>query len=351
MIIFAWRRLPPPAFIGGAEISEGLCAAALASAGARVTFVGSAQNPRDPSDDATGWLSEVLAAAGIQARRTPDGLAYEWRGVSCQCVPQRAVASVVDRQIAAGGRILWTSQEGCDEIAALSRNRVQIASYIHSVTEVGLLSARIPATWRFAPSEFVQRLARTHHGAESILLRPPVEAGTAGPEAAPPAIDVLFVNPIVEKGVELAVKLASRLPRHRFVFVEAWRTCDVPPRSLPPNVTVLRRRPSLASLMSASRLLIVPSLVDDAAPRVVMEAAAAGLPAIGADRGGIPEMIADRRSCLDPLDLRAWTRRVEALLGDETLRRRAGVGQRRHWAGMRKDPVSVFAEAGILATP
>ena len=48
MILFAWRRLPPPGFIGGAEISEGLVASALVATGEQVTFVGSTTNPRDP---------------------------------------------------------------------------------------------------------------------------------------------------------------------------------------------------------------------------------------------------------------------------------------------------------------
>ncbi|MFJ5776192.1 hypothetical protein [Streptomyces sp. NPDC093094] len=43
------------------------------------------------------------------------------------------------------------------------------------------------------------------------------------------------------------------------------------------------------SLYRSHRLLLVPSTVQDAFLRVIVEAALHGTPGIGTDRGGIPE--------------------------------------------------------------
>ncbi len=48
-----------------------------------------------------------------------------------------------------------------------------------------------------------------------------------------------------------------------------------------------------ASLLSNVEVLVVPALWNDTAPLVVQEAAAHGLPVLGANRGGIPELVGE----------------------------------------------------------
>lgn len=49
-------------------------------------------------------------------------------------------------------------------------------------------------------------------------------------------------------------------------------------------------------LLSSLDLLVVPSTVPEAAPRIILEAFAAGVPVLAADCGGIPELIEHNRS-------------------------------------------------------
>ena len=45
--------------------------------------------------------------------------------------------------------------------------------------------------------------------------------------------------------------------------------------------------------MRSARVVVVPSIVGDACPTVVLEAMAAGRPVVGAASGGIPELVAE----------------------------------------------------------
>jgi len=67
------------------------------------------------------------------------------------------------------------------------------------------------------------------------------------------------------------------------------------------------------ALLSALDVLVVPSLWHDTAPRVVFEAFVHGVPVVGSNRGGIPELIADGTGWLfdpdDPVALATVLRR------------------------------------------
>lgn len=64
-------------------------------------------------------------------------------------------------------------------------------------------------------------------------------------------------------------------------------------------------------------VLVVPSLVNEAMGRVVLEAFSFGVPVLAADRGGIPELIEERCGRLfDPDDVQSIARLLEALIAE-----------------------------------
>ena len=71
----------------------------------------------------------------------------------------------------------------------------------------------------------------------------------------------------------------------------------------------------------------MPSTVPDAFPRVVIEAGVAGMPTLGALRGGIPEAVGAGGLLLPPGDPDAWARAIRALGPDRLAR--LGRGARR----------------------
>ncbi|MEU9888430.1 hypothetical protein [Sphaerisporangium sp. NPDC051011] len=90
----------------------------------------------------------------------------------------------------------------------------------------------------------------------------------------------------------------------------------------------------------------MPSTVEDAYPRVIVEAGLAGLPTLGSARGGIPEAIADPALVAPPDDPAAWMALIDSL----TPERLAGAGQAawRRAVPMTRRCLPELAAAGVL---
>jgi glycosyltransferase involved in cell wall biosynthesis len=136
---------------------------------------------------------------------------------------------------------------------------------------------------------------------------------------------LLFVGDITpDKGAEILLEAYRKVPDPPPLVLIGRRY--LPLEDLPRGVVVagvLQR----ASVMAAWRrclLGIVPSIVPDSCPTVVIEAMAAGRPVIGTRTGGIPDLIDDGRTGIlaphgDPEALALAMRR---LLASADLRRR-----------------------------
>ncbi|MFI5943739.1 glycosyltransferase family 4 protein [Streptomyces uncialis] len=95
-----------------------------------------------------------------------------------------------------------------------------------------------------------------------------------------------------------------------FTLVEGWWNTATD-FAAHPNVTYVPRTYDMDTLYRSHRLLLVPSTVEDAFPRVIVEAALHRTPSIGSDRGGIPEAIGPHGIVLPPTaDPRAWAHAI-----------------------------------------
>jgi glycosyltransferase involved in cell wall biosynthesis len=77
----------------------------------------------------------------------------------------------------------------------------------------------------------------------------------------------------------------------------------------------------LISLMKSSTLIVVPSLLPEACPRVAIEAMACGKPIVGSSRGAVPEILGKAGVVVEPT-CEKMTQSIAALLEDASLRKR-----------------------------
>jgi len=120
--------------------------------------------------------------------------------------------------------------------------------------------------------------------------------------------NLLFVNPVSEKGGAIVVQLALILEKMRpdilievvasrggdwYEFVKKLTRKLGKPREHLENVLLTPHTTDMRPVYGRARLLIVPSLAWESGPRVAAEAMLNGIPAIVTARGGPPEMIGD----------------------------------------------------------
>ncbi|QIB42815.1 glycosyltransferase [Streptomyces aureoverticillatus] len=287
--LFAWRRTPPPLLIGGAEVTQQLLAEELAAAGWRVIYLGSHEAPWDQSSQLP-QLHAFLDTHRTPYEETNEELRYRWNGVHCIAVPQRRTPAALSSLLSqVRPDVVFTSQEGAADLAAQARPAALVAGILHSVSETGLGVLGGRPHLALAVSKFVDRRAPRTEGTRLAVLYPPFTSPRPSGHVRRTG-SVLMVNPIPAKGSDLLHQLIRRIPEQHFTLVEGWWN-TAGQFAAYANVTFVPRVYDMSPLYWSHRLLLVPSVVEDAFPRVIIEAALHGTPSIGTDRGGIPEAI------------------------------------------------------------
>lgn len=133
---------------------------------------------------------------------------------------------------------------------------------------------------------------------------------------------VTFVNPVREKGADIAIETARRLPHVPFLFVEGgWarrgkasdmRRWVAHARRLP-NVTVWKFQSDVRAVYRVTDVLLMPSR-HESFGRVVIEAHHSGIPVVAARVGGIPFAMGQGGLLVDPSEgVAGYVRALEQL--------------------------------------
>jgi glycosyltransferase involved in cell wall biosynthesis len=159
-----------------------------------------------------------------------------------------------------------------------------------------------------------------------------------GAPAAEPGL-VLHVGRLVEKkGTAVLIDAVARLPEARLVVIGDGPLRGALQRRAGDRVRFLGALPpdAVAAWMRRAWLLAAPSVTArdgdaEGLPTVIVEAAAASLPAVGTAHAGIPEAIGDGETgfLVPEGDAEALAARLATLLGSVALRARMGAAARR----------------------
>lgn len=188
--------------------------------------------------------------------------------------------------------------------------------------------AGVLESWGIAP----QTLKRIPNGVDLEAFRS-AEAGDGRAVGSARAIG--FVGRLVRDkgGAELlhaAKMILAEFPETRFVFVGAgpqqaeWETLagDL---NITPAVTFAGRRTDMAAVYASLDIVVLPSL-KEAMPMCLLEAMAAGKPAVASNVGAVPELISPGETGLlvEPGDIGQLSQAIKDLLRDPVLARRMG---------------------------
>ena len=109
---------------------------------------------------------------------------------------------------------------------------------------------------------------------------------------------ISIVNPAADKGGHVVFAIAKNMPNlsNRFLAVESratarfWQSHGYDLSSIS-NLWWAPWQPDISTILEKSALLLMPSLVNEAAGKIISEAMAFGVPTIAFDRGGIAQQM------------------------------------------------------------
>lgn len=187
-------------------------------------------------------------------------------------------------------RMQRARRRGCRVVFSLRNLSYQKKTFFDNVDSV------------LTPSEFLTRRYREMIGIESTPLLAPLEMGDVLAAQRDP-IFVTLVNPSPEKGLmvfaRVAEEVSRRNPRIPLLVIESRGTAGLLVKAGLRGGFDLRRHGNIMfsppvgkpkDIFMPARLLIAPSLVEEAGGRTPAEALVNGVPPIVSDRGALGEI-------------------------------------------------------------
>lgn len=274
--------------------------------------------------DGGGWKTLLIRMMRKLSRRNFPFDRLQGYPVYRQWVVLPRIEDVV-RNIAPDVAIV---QIGFRETVLLARELVAcgvpVLFYLHNVEieELGGDPRSVTNVQFVANSEFTARRYKDLFDIDSIVLPPTMRAEQYVAPRMPS--NVTFINPHPLKGREIAFKIAEQCPEIPFSFIESWPLSAQELTELRariatlPNVTLQRRTKDMKSIYSKAKIVLAPSVWEEAWGRVATEAQFSGIPVVASNIGGLPEAVGPGGVLLDPKGpLEPWVEAVKRLWGDD----------------------------------
>lgn len=171
-------------------------------------------------------------------------------------------------------------------------------------SSIGDVLTPSPLLGFIANSQFTADVANSELGISSEVIPPLVQRDRYTTRSTREKL--VFINPVPEKGLEIALQLADKRPDIPMLIVEAWPLNSNRRASLKkllmqlPNVNWMPPQLDMRAVYRQARIILVPSQWREAWCRVVSEAQVSGIPALASRIGGLPESVGPGGVLVDP---------------------------------------------------
>ena len=173
-----------------------------------------------------------------------------------------------------------------------------------------------------ANSNFTAAKYRDAFGVSPSVIYPFIDTARYKTDTA--RTNVTFINPHPAKGRDIAIEIARQCPEIPFSFVESWPLLPDARSELfarikeIPNITFKPTQTEMRKIYGDCKVLLAPSLWEEAYGRVVIEAQVSGIPVVASTKGGLPEAVGPGGVLLDPgQPISDWIAAVLKLWGDD----------------------------------
>ena len=207
-----------------------------------------------------------------------------------------------------------------------------------------------------ANSAYTAGVVREILGRECLVIPPLIDRAAYRTMSAPSERrHVTMVNPRRVKGGQTAFELAQACPDIPFVFVEAWGGDNAYVQSLRaaarglPNVTWYRPTTDMRRIYATTRILLVPSDLEETWGRVASEAHVSGIPVLARAVAALPESVGPGGMLIEPqAPIGEWIRALRSMWEDGALYETLSVRAREYSERANAQPEHL-AEAFVAA--
>jgi glycosyltransferase involved in cell wall biosynthesis len=245
-----------------------------------------------------------------------------WRGPRLPTVMTRHVLAEPSDSLAGKIRarlVLWSVRTSADRLIAVSdavRRRMMRDAHLTAERVAVILNGLDQSAYRTVPNGDALRK----------------ELGIAPDHPIVMMVGVMREGKGQEVLLDAAPALLARHPKARIVFVGAGpllTAMQAQAAALGDAVVFVGERSDVPDLLSIADVVALPSW-SEALPTVLIEAGAAGCPAVATAVGGAPEIIDDGQTgyLVAPGDAEALADRLAGLLDDDECRQRMGASAR-----------------------
>jgi glycosyltransferase involved in cell wall biosynthesis len=316
-VLFATGRSYLPHLVGGAALSVHTLLGMLIEHGHSCEAV---------TGLFRGWRRKAMRGLQFLSLGRRYSLRDRRNGYPCYRTSRRLVPALAEQRIAAfKPDILITQLESANEIARIALDSgVPTVLNVHDADfDKWTWPAPHPRLRLVSCSRYIAQRLRERLGFESAVIHPFIRRADYQVDERVPEF-VTLINPVPEKGLELALEIASLLPARRFLFVETWplgrhgRPGLLRRLDAFSNVTFVPWSLNMKSIYVRTAVILMPSQCEEGFGRVILEAQMNGIPVLGRAIGAIPEVLASSGT-LFPADApaRAWADEIERMLTDD----------------------------------
>ena len=159
------------------------------------------------------------------------------------------------------------------------------------------------ATHTIANSEFTAAKIEELFEVESTIIYPPIKLKNYKVEYDRNGY-ITMVNPRAEyKGADIFLDIAEKLPAEEFLLVGPISSDTIKKRAGGlSNVNHWEWCEDMRDAYGQSKLVVVPSRVEESFGRVPAEAMVSGIPCVVSNRGGLPEVVGETGEVVEQLD-------------------------------------------------
>lgn len=165
-----------------------------------------------------------------------------------------------------------------------------------------------------ANSEFLAAAVKRKFNKDSVVFYPPIDIKSITDGQNSLLLNekkyIMMVGSEKVKGVEIFLKIAQMMPNYEFLLI--GKSCK---NEKVGNVTYHPFVQDPLPLYREAKLLLVPSIWEEAFGRVSVESQAVGTPVIVSSRGGLPETVPSMDYVVNDIyDGQSWVRKINEIL-------------------------------------